>query len=159
MSKLKSFLGKVKDVIPEVAGAGLKLATGNVGGAIAEIGEVLRSKADKDEKAAILLKEYDKYLKEFELEAMELEIQDRANARELYIKDASLQKYFALTFLVTYVALTAVTLVGTYYVSLDKIEIPAYLLSFVSAIFGGITMKIGTITDFLFGGSAKKEVQ
>ena len=39
------------------------------------------------------------------------------------------------------------------------IEIPAYLLSFVSAIFGGITMKIGTITDFLFGGSAKKEVQ
>jgi|15BtaG_2_1085339.scaffolds.fasta_scaffold00109_3 hypothetical protein len=90
------------------------------------------------------------YLLEHEKDIFALEVADRQSAREMYKVDNVLQKGFALTFLAGYLAII-IFLMGAMFgftIALEPWEI-----SLVSAIFGGMSAKVNTITDFLFGSS------
>ena len=106
-------------------------------------------------------KAFEKGLKEFEArvtrELLELEVQDRMNAREMYKEDSKLQKAYAIVFLVAYISITIVMLFGIYKISSVDVEIPEYAIGFVSTLFGAMSTKVSTITDFLFGGSMKEQ--
>lgn len=92
--------------------------------------------------------------KRLEMEAEQEYFKDRSSARDMYKHDNSLQKIFALTFLVGYIALTVVMLyllVG--WIGEKAIEIPDWAVALISSIYGALSAKVGTITDFLFGSS------
>ena len=88
------------------------------------------------------------------MELFKMAVSDRASARDMYKKDNWLQKAFAIFFLLAWCALT--------YVMLDHfvftiIELQDWQIAFVSSINGGISTKLSTIIDFLFGGSMSGE--
>lgn len=102
-----------------------------------------------DADTAILNREVEK----FEVEAFELETQDRANARKE--GDLKLQRAFAITFLIGYIIMTLVMLYGAYVIAVQHITLDNYLVALVTSIFMAMSNKVGTVTDFLFGGSIK----
>ena len=90
---------------------------------------------------------------EFEQELKKLYLDDKKDARSLYKVDSSLQKVFAITFLGLYIVLSFVVLIGLYLISIKGLKLDNYVVSFVSTLHGGMSMKVGTIVDFLFGSS------
>ncbi len=84
------------------------------------------------------------------IELFKMTITDRDSARSMYATDSWLQKSFALFFLLAWIALTVLML--NHFV-FDSIELNDWQISFVSSINGGISTKLSTIVDFLFGGS------
>lgn len=88
---------------------------------------------------------------EAKIELFKMTIADRGSARAMYEKDSWLQKSFALFFLVVWFALTIVIL--KYFV-LGDLSLADWQIAFVSTIYGGMSTKLNTIVDFLFGGSS-----
>lgn len=83
-----------------------------------------------------------------------LYIQDRDSARGLYKEDSSLQKIYAVVFLVSYMLLIVAMLFFIFNISgTQSLVVPDWAVAFLSSLFGAMTTKVGTITDFLFGGS------
>ena len=84
------------------------------------------------------------------MELFKLAVTDRNNARRMYAQDSWLQKSFALFFLLAWVGLTVMML--NYFV-LHTIELDDWQIAFISSVNGGISTKLNTIVDFLFGGA------
>ena len=84
------------------------------------------------------------------LKAIELTLKDRSSARDMFGKDSILQKIFALFFLVAWFSITAFLL---YYVITGTAELADWKIALISSIWGGLSSKLNTIVDFLFGGS------
>lgn len=84
------------------------------------------------------------------MELFKMAVADRDSARTMYANDSWLQKMFAIFFLVAWCGLTFVML--NYFV-FQTIELQDWQIAFVSSINGGISTKLSTIIDFLFGGS------
>ena len=78
---------------------------------------------------------------------------DRDSARNLYSKDSSLQKIYALVFLVAYILLTGAMLYIVVSISKNNIQLEEWVIAFISSVWGGMSTKVGTITDFFFGSS------
>lgn len=96
------------------------------------------------------------YQLELKKQAAQAEIEifkDRNSARDMYKDDSSLQKIFAITFLVGYVGITGVILYFIFYGNTSGME--NWAVALISSIFSAMSMKVGTICDFLFGGSSK----
>jgi hypothetical protein len=92
-------------------------------------------------------------LPEYELELTKMMYADRANARDMYKADSDLQKLWAQVFLYGYISFTAIFIVLVYLLSTRHIDVEGWAVSLISAIWGGMTAKVSTINDFLFGGS------
>jgi len=92
-------------------------------------------------------------VEKYEIEAFELEVTDRSNARK--DGDLKLQRVFAITFLIGYIIMTLVMLYGAYVVTVQGIKLENYLVALVTSIFTAMSTKVATVTDFLFGGSVK----
>ena len=152
-TKFKEFIEKAKKVVPDIIKVGGKLATGNIGGAISEVGQLLQEKADEDEKVNELLYEFELQKIEFALEEQELLLKDKADARAMYKEDSGLQKTFAITFLVCYILLTILMLFGFYQIGVKEVKIANYVVAFVTSVYTGMSMKVNTIVEFLFGSS------
>ena len=84
------------------------------------------------------------------MELFRMAVSDRSSAREMYTNDSWLQKAFAIFFLVAWCGLTFVML--NYFI-FDSIKLDDWQIAFISSINGGISTKLSTIIDFLFGGS------
>jgi len=84
------------------------------------------------------------------MELFKMAITDRESARTMYAKDSWLQKTFAIFFLIAWCGLTALMLE---YFILGNIHLEDWQIAFVSSINGGISTKLSTIIDFLFGGA------
>ncbi|MCU4176466.1 hypothetical protein [Carboxylicivirga sp. N1Y90] len=84
------------------------------------------------------------------MELFKMAVADRDSAREMYAQDNWLQKTFAIFFLLAWIGLT--TLMLNYFV-FQTIKLQDWQIAFVSSINGGISTKLSTIIDFLFGGS------
>lgn len=84
------------------------------------------------------------------IELFKMAVADRSSAREMYQNDSWLQKAFAIFFLMAWCALTFVML--NYFV-FQTIDLQDWQIAFISSINGGISTKLSTIIDFLFGGS------
>lgn len=78
----------LKDKGGDILGIGMKVATGNISGAIGDVSDML--KGDDSPEAKELYSELQLKMKEFEVELYALEIQDRdsARTREVEIKKA-----------------------------------------------------------------------
>ena len=152
-SKFKIFLDKAKGVLPELGNVVGKLATGNYIGAIADVGGILTGKAKDNEQVKELLTEFELQKIAFALEEQELELKDKADARQMYKEDNSLQKVFAITFLACYILLTVLMLYGFYQVAINEVKIQNYVVAFITSVYTGMSMKVNTIVEFLFGSS------
>jgi glycogen synthase len=84
------------------------------------------------------------------MELFKMAVTDRNSARDMYSNDSWLQKTFALFFLVAWCGLTALML---QYFIFQNIHLEDWQIAFVSSINGGISTKLSTIIDFLFGGA------
>ena len=79
-------------------------------------------------------------------------VADRQDARRTMSQNPMLHNVFALTFLLSYIGLTVYIF---YLFSTGSLtDMPAHEIAFMSSTFGAMSMKVGTITDFLFGGSS-----
>jgi len=155
-TKFKIFLNKAKKLIPDLAKVGGKLATGNYLGAISEVGEILTGKAEAEpnnDKINALLYEFELSKMEFALEEQKIYLDDKADARQMYKEDNGLQKVFAITFLSCYILLTILMLYGFYQIGINEVKIQNYVVAFVTSVYTGMSMKVNTIIEFLFGSS------
>ncbi|HAF27797.1 MAG TPA: hypothetical protein DCG75_02005 [Bacteroidales bacterium] len=84
------------------------------------------------------------------MELFKMAVSDRDSARNMYSKDSWLQKTFAIFFLIAWVGLTALML--NYFI-FQNIQLDEWQIAFISSINGGISTKLSTIIDFLFGGA------
>ncbi|GAF05479.1 hypothetical protein [Saccharicrinis fermentans] len=84
------------------------------------------------------------------MELFKMAVADRSSAREMYQNDSWLQKAFAIFFLIAWCGLTFIML--NYFI-FQSIQLDDWQIAFVSSINGGISTKLSTIIDFLFGGS------
>jgi hypothetical protein len=90
-----------------------------------------------------------------QLEEQKLKLSDKDSARAMYAKDSSLQKIFAIMFLLAYMGLTGWLM---YLVMTGKIrDISTYEANLLGIIWGAMSSKVNTITDFLFGGSQSEK--
>ena len=88
------------------------------------------------------------------IELFKMAVTDRDSARQMYQNDSWLQKSFAIFFLIAWCGLTVLML--NYFV-FGSIDLADWQIAFVSTINGGISTKLSTIVDFLFGGSINSE--
>ena len=156
MSKFKEFLQKAGKVVPDVIQIGGNIVGGNYIAAVKNVGDLLKKESEKSEQAKELYQEFELKKLEFEQELEKLYLEDKKDARSLYKVDSSLQKIFAITFLSLYIVLSFVVLIGLYLISIQGLKLDNYVVSFVSTLHGGMSMKVGTIVDFLFGSSSDK---
>jgi hypothetical protein len=87
------------------------------------------------------------------MELFKMAVADRGSAREMYSKDSWLQKVFAIFFLIAWVGLTV--LMMDYFI-FGTVQLADWQIAFISGINGGISTKLSTIVDFLFGGSISR---
>lgn len=92
--------------------------------------------------------------REFFKELYKMEADEKANARAMYGSDSTMQKVYALTFLVAYLALTAWLIYAIINGSIE--EVNQFETGLIGSIWGAMTSKVNTITDFFFGASENK---
>lgn len=80
-TKVGQWLNKAKDKLPELAGIGMEILQGDIGGAIEKVQDLLDKKAQYNTEAQKLLQEWEKYKMEFQKELIEMDNADRADAR------------------------------------------------------------------------------
>lgn len=150
--KIKEFIKKVGGVLPEAVGIGIKLATGNITGAIGDVGALLKSKAIESDKAKVLLAEFEQNENQWRLEAYDLEVKDRQGARGLFASDSLIQKVFSIVFLLMYGFMV------WYMIEMvtESVNLPKLAETLIVMIFTATSTKLNTIIDFFFGGSVKK---
>ena len=85
-------------------------------------------------------------------ELFQMAVNDRESARKMFEKDSSLQKVFAIFFLLIWALM--LYLMMKHFV-FKQISLEEWQIAFINTIWGGVSMKLGTIIDFLFGGSAQ----
>ena len=115
---------------------------------------------DEDKQRAMLAKqEFKLKMKEFQMNAEDALIKDRQSAREMYMKDSSLQKVFAVTFLIAYCVISAgmISMIIAIAFFSKTISLPEWGIMIISSVFTAMSSKVATITDFLFGGSKSKD--
>ena len=151
-TRFGNFIKKASEIAPELLDAGIKLATGDVKGAISEVGDVLKSKANSDVKAKELLNEFESQKSDFLLDAFELEVNDREGARQMYKSDSLMQKAFGVIFLLGYVGLSWFLLDMLF----SGAEVKPIANTLITTIWTGTSVKLNTIVDFFFGGSVKR---
>jgi len=110
---------------------------------------------EKDRQEFELLVMQSKFeVRKLELEAENRRLEDVQGARDLYKHDASLQKVYAITFLVGYLAMTiAMIYIVVGWIGAQRIEIPEWAIALITTIYTAMSTKVGTITDFFFGSS------
>lgn len=101
-SKFKKFLDKAGGVIAKKGGdvvdIAVKAASGDFVGAFSEVGDLLGRDSD-DEEANALLQEFKLKMKEFEIEAMRIQMEDRASARDMQKSALSQSDTFSKRFI------------------------------------------------------------
>jgi hypothetical protein len=91
-TKFAKFLNKAKDIAPELGGVAMNLATGNIGGAVEKVGELLSAKAKTDNRYKELYFEFEINRMQFEKDVLTLEIEDRKSARDREVEIAKTGK-------------------------------------------------------------------
>ena len=118
----------------------------------------IHTKEDK-EKFKLALMDAEMKMKRLEMEAEAEYTKDRQNARAMYMKDSSLQKVFAIVFLIFYCLISggmiAMVIAMAFFAA--EIVLPDWGVMLISSVFTAMSTKVSTITDFLFGGSKEKD--
>lgn len=74
----------------------------------------------------------------------------------------NLQHIYAIVFLIGYMILTGIMMWFIFqFIGMSATKLPEWAIAFISTIFGAMSSKVSTITDYLFGssqGSKNKEL-
>ncbi len=89
------------------------------------------------------------------LEEIKLANADKDSARDMYEKDNWLQKVFGVVFLVAYVLLSCYII----YLLVSATVITTTATAIITMVFTGMSTKLNTIVDFLYGGSLGSKKQ
>lgn len=93
--------------------------------------------------------------REFLEKAWEMHKEDRDSARNLYGKDSTVQKVYAITFLLGYLALTGWLV---YAIKTGSIkDVTQFETGMIGTIWGAMSAKVNTVVDFFFGAAEAKE--
>lgn len=152
-SRLGMFISKAGESIPEIIGAGLKLASGDVRGAISEVTDILGSNKDKNEQTKLLFQEFEIKKMDFAKECFALEVDDRKDAR--VNGDKHLQLVVAYFSLIGFTCFGGINVWIAYEILINSLDVNEFIIMTSSNIFGIFTGLIFTLKDFLFGGSIK----
>lgn len=145
VGKLIASLPKYKELVGEIPVAGPIL-------------EMILSKIKTDTDVPEPVKaELMKLAQDHEKDMYALEIDDRKDARKMYTANSELQKIFAISFLIGYLIVTFAAGLMVYVIAVKDIHVPDWAIGFVGTVWGGMSAKVSTITDFLFGSSYKHE--
>lgn len=87
-------------------------------------------------------------------EIYQMQAEDRANARNMYSADSSVQKVYALTFLLGYLGLTAWLMHAI--ITGDIKDVNQFETGMIGTIWGAMSAKVNTVVDFFFGSSDSK---
>ena len=150
-TRLGMFISEASKAVPEIIGAGVKLASGDIKGAMSDVGGILSANRDRNEETKLLFQEFEIKKMDFAKECFALEVEDRKDARVLYKTDSIIQKIFAITFLLGYGLLSWYLL----NILMGVTEMNKLAETMITMIWTGTSTKLGTIIDFLFGGSVK----
>lgn len=93
--------------------------------------------------------------REFFKEVYKLQVEEKNSARELYGKDSIMQKVYAGVFLVAYLGLTAWLVYAIINGSIKDIN--QFETGMIGSVWGAMSAKVNTITDFFFGSSDNGE--
>lgn len=126
-----------------------KIFSSGAGSFIKEAGDLIdksfTNEKERQEQKRLLIKTY---------------LEDKASARAMYENDSSLQKIFAIVFLLGYLFITSVIIWMIYQFAQGvEIPMPEWGIAFVNMIFGAMSSKVNTITDFLFGSSQGSQMK
>jgi len=104
----------------------------------------------------------DEEIERLKIEALKIAIakeqmylDDKARASNMYNKDSSMQKIYAIVFLIGYLALSYYIL----QIYIGEVAISEVGSNFIYAIWGGFSSTIAMITSFFFGSSAEGNSQ
>ena len=152
--KFKEFLGKAAKFIPDVIGVGVKISTGNIGGAFEDIKNALSG--NKSPESIELLQEFEAKRKEYELEAQKIHTEDRAKARDMYVGSDHAMADFVAKRVINYnvwvvLAAILIEILSVIYID-DKV-----LIAIISGAVGGFTTALlqerQQVINFFFGSS------
>lgn len=140
-TKLGKFLEKAKNVAPDVLNVAGKVAVGNIGGAIKEVGDALKKKAETDVEASYLLQEFEKFKLEYEKELYKIQEENVTKRWEADSKqELKLPKLIRPLVLAVLVGLFCLTIVLSYFsviIPNDYLSLlEVILLTVISAYFG-----------------------
>ena len=143
-----------------------KWLTDLIGGGASKIIDSVTNGVDKfvttdaeKQELALLKGNLELEFKKLSMEAEMALFQDRDSARKMYMQDSSLQKSFALTFLVFYclISLAMIAMIISMAFFDAKVDLPQWGVVILTSVFTGMSVKVNTIVDFLFGGSKAKD--
>lgn len=86
------------------------------------------------------------------LEELKIRTKDRQGARALYSTTNSVQRLYAIIFLVGYIAVSF-ALLGIVFFPDQMPPAEDWEVSMIGTVFGALSTKVSTITDFFFGSS------
>lgn len=136
-------------LLDKLIGGGIK----GIADGAKDIINAINAPKEEREKAAVALQElatkHTEIMQQDATHQLELVLADKQSAREMYKANSSLQKIYALVYLGIYVILSCIILYEIF--TPVALNIPSWGVQFIATLFGGMTMKLGTITDFLFG--------
>jgi len=135
----KIFGGSAKEVITSISNG---------------LDSLLTSKEEKEAAKLLIEKEVNRHVENMRDQAnheLELILSDKQNAREMYKASSGLQKIYAIVFLCAYIILTCGIVFMIFNIAGSKINLPEWGVAFISSVWGGMSAKVSTVTDFLFG--------
>jgi hypothetical protein len=153
-TKFKKFLDKAASVVTgDVASIGLKVATGNISGAIGDTVALL--KGEDSPEANALLQEFELKMKEFEVELLQIEADDRDSARRM--QETALKEGDKFSSRFIYYLASFWSLIGAVFIIMVFfIDIPEKNIRLIDTLEGFLLGTIvSTIIGYFFGGVLK----
>ncbi|MDF9799764.1 hypothetical protein OKW21_005027 [Catalinimonas alkaloidigena] len=127
-----------------------QMLTSLFSGGLAEIRQLVDEVTTSKEEKLRLQNEIDKIFYGLQSQLFEADLKRFQESHETFRKDGQMQKVYALTFLIAYVGLSVVMLL----IITRMTNLQDYAISLISTIWGGMSVKVNTITDFFFGSSS-----
>jgi hypothetical protein len=136
-TKFGQFLNKAGAVVPDVLNVGGKVLTGNISGAIADVGTLLKGEAPNNPEAQKLLQEFELAQMDFEKEMYALEVQDRDSARKReaeYVKVGKTDWMMVVTGVCGLVAFFVVIYAVIYIPNMQENDLFIHLLGMIEGV-------------------------
>ena len=149
--KIGNILKSAPNVLGKVASGVIEVASGE--NPIQVVKDRLKNDIANSEELTETEKQMALAELEKELDLARLEVEDRKSARKMYAKDNSLQFWFAVGFGVAYILLTMIFIWMSWQIAVQGVEVGDFAVTLISTLFGAMSSKVNTITDFLFGSS------
>ncbi len=163
------FCKMVVSNVPDIAGDVMDIATsGNpVGTTIGKVAELLKGKAEQDEKAKAALVELEAKRKDWELEVYKAESNDRARATESYMAKGAMADEIARSIIkrnLVYIAVLLCFNILFNFISTMLIEdktiavsIGSTIATAIGTVVGSLLQERNQVVGFFFGSSLKSK--